>query len=218
MHVFHCHAAPELVHMYGLRDNNLLGRRLRGVLAIRFPYKLRVGEPITAVVQTNDLNIAATVRSRVIETKTLVTILAGAIGTATGGEAEAQALFANLSSHCPEASRIVHACFQEQEMGKAIAFTPGVIKFAPESHMKGGEPSMMNEDKVNVVQFVVHEAGAIADSSIEAVGPGVSDQKYRVRKAVKHGEDAEVWYQVLFTVEPTADDPVEKIAALLKSA
>lgn len=214
MHIFHCCAAPDLVNMAGLRDNNLLSRRLRGVVAIRFPYKFRTGEPITAVVQTNDLNIAATIRSRQIKTKTLVTLLPGIVGQATGDVEAAVALFTETLGGCSEAEHIVRACFRPQELGEAIAFEPGAIKFAP-AQQKGGET--MNEEKINVVQFVVHEAGNIADSGIEAVGPGVSDQKYRVRKAVKHGEDTEVRYQVLFTVEPMTEDPVEKIAELLKS-
>jgi len=180
-----------------------------GTVTLRFPYALRCGEPITLVFE-NSLNLAATLRvGRPVE-KLLISILPGQLGSADK-PAEAMGLL-RTSDH--ELRQAIGACFTESELGRAVAFEPRIV------HYQEGE-TMLFVDRINIVQYVVVDLGAkiIMGSGIELVGPGVDDMKYRVRKAVEHGEDAVVKYAVLHTLDtPSVDDPLKVLKSALEEA
>lgn len=87
MFLWHGNLAPSLVNYLtaaGARQqNNLISYKLRRVVAFRFPYECYVGEATTFIAVPHDLNLTATLRRGIIQTKVLIYVIRGYIAAPT---------------------------------------------------------------------------------------------------------------------------------------
>ncbi len=130
-HVWHAWIAPELLQLRGIARNNNLAVALRQVLSISFPFSFREGEAATFVAHDDDLNVAATLRTRQVQLKSQLVVLPGQLGQPTGGEPDAAAWASALGG--AELERVIRACFAQQPLGAPVAFDPQVIRLDPQS-------------------------------------------------------------------------------------
>lgn len=142
-HVWHAAIAPELLQLRGVQNNANLSVKLRQVVSIRFPFSFREGEAATLIATDDDLNLAASLRTRRVVDKSLLTVLPTHIGTPTGGEVDAAAWAYALGGDAFE--RVLRACFAPQRLGSPVAFDPQVLRLDPDQGNAAQVQAMQDE-------------------------------------------------------------------------
>lgn len=155
--VFHAAIAPELLQLRGVQNNANLSVKLRQVVSIRFPFSFREGEAATLIATDDDLNLAASLRTRRVVDKSLLTVLPIHLGTPTGGEADAAAWAYALGGDAFE--RVIRACFAPQPLGSPVAFDPQVIRLDPDQGNAAQVRAMQDEIDRLRAQLAQAQAG-----------------------------------------------------------